>query len=51
MGKEDVAIHSVHYKTLDARGTEWAATGKVTLPVPKNFPTDSQVSVEDPPAK
>jgi len=26
------------------RGTEWAATGKVTLPVPANFPTADKIS-------
>jgi hypothetical protein len=26
------------------RGTEWAATGKVTLPVPANFPTAEKTS-------
>jgi uncharacterized protein len=51
MGKEDVAIRSVDFKTLVARGTEWAATGKVTLPVPKNFPSSSRVSVDDPSPK
>jgi len=26
------------------RGTEWAATGKVTIPLPENFPTSDKVS-------
>ena len=26
------------------RGTEWAATGKVTIPLPKDFPTAEKVS-------
>jgi hypothetical protein len=26
-----------------ARGTEWAATGQVTLPIPKDFPTEKEV--------
>ncbi len=26
------------------RGTEWAATGTVTLPLPANFPTDKKIS-------
>ncbi len=31
--------------TLLQRGTEWAATGKVTLPVPEDFPSADQISV------
>ncbi|MDX9755151.1 MAG: ThuA domain-containing protein, partial [bacterium] len=27
------------------RGTEWAATGNVTLPVPENFPTENKTSL------
>jgi type 1 glutamine amidotransferase len=26
------------------RGTEWAATGQVTLPLPDNFPTPDKIS-------
>jgi hypothetical protein len=29
------------------RGTEWAATGKVTQKVPKDFPTADRVSVRE----
>ncbi|NQV31402.1 MAG: HEAT repeat domain-containing protein [Phycisphaeraceae bacterium] len=29
------------------RGTEWAATGKVTLPVPEDFPTADQISIRE----
>jgi hypothetical protein len=25
------------------RGTEWAATGRVTLPIPTDFPTATEV--------
>ena len=35
--------------TLD-RGTEWAATGRVTQKVPQNFPTADKVSPWSPPA-
>jgi type 1 glutamine amidotransferase len=35
--------------TLD-RGTEWAATGRVTQKVPENFPTADKVSPWSPPA-
>jgi hypothetical protein len=31
-----------------ARGTEWAATGVVTIPVPQDFPTAEAVSVVAP---
>jgi type 1 glutamine amidotransferase len=41
------AIYSVGFQTLLARGAEWAATGKVTLGVPDDFPSkDSSHSVE-----
>lgn len=33
------------FQTLLLRGTEWAATGKVTQPVPVDFPTATQVSL------
>jgi type 1 glutamine amidotransferase len=35
--------------TLD-RGTEWAATGRVTQKVPENFPAPDKVSPWSPPA-
>jgi hypothetical protein len=35
------------FATTTLRGTEWAATGKVTIPVPKDFPTDAAVVVPD----
>lgn len=38
--KED-AIYSVGFQTLFARGAEWAATGKVTIEIPMNFPSKS----------
>ena len=44
------AILCVGFQTLFARGTEFAATGKVTLPVPSNFPTEGETSIV-PPAK
>lgn len=46
-GGQTLAIRCVGFETIVARGTEWAATGKVTIPVPRNFPTASQLSVED----
>lgn len=41
----DPAIQCVGFQTTVARGAEWAATGKVTLPVPNDFPTADQVSL------
>jgi type 1 glutamine amidotransferase len=38
-------IECVGFQTLLARGTEYAATGKVTLPIPEGFPTEDKVSV------
>lgn len=37
------AIECVGFQTLIQRGTEWAATGKVTQSLPKDFPTASSV--------
>jgi hypothetical protein len=34
----------VGFRTTFARGVEWAATGKVTQPVPSDFPTAEKVS-------
>ncbi len=41
-------VHCVGFQTVIVRGTEWAATGAVTMPVPKGFPTDDAVSVVAP---
>jgi type 1 glutamine amidotransferase len=38
------AIHCVGFATTLQRGTEWAATGKVTQKVPADFPTADRVS-------
>lgn len=45
MGNESVAIRCVGFQTVVARGCEWAATGKVTIPVPANFPSKTETSV------
>jgi type 1 glutamine amidotransferase len=37
-GGPDTALRCVGFQTLFIRGTEWAATGQVTYPVPANFP-------------
>ena len=42
------AIYCVGFQTLFARGAEWAATGKVTLALPSNFPTEDQAIILPP---
>ena len=39
------AIQCVGFQTIFARGTEFAATGKVTIPIPAEFPTADKVSI------
>lgn len=48
LGHDGATMTCVGFRTVLVRGTEWAATGKVTLPVPADFPKDKPVSV--PPA-
>ena len=43
MGDDSVAIHCNGFRTVLLRGTEWAATGDVTIPIPDGFPTANQV--------
>jgi len=45
MGHDLTSVRCVGFQTALARGLEWAATGKVTLPVPDTFPTADKVSV------
>jgi hypothetical protein len=44
MGHDINALSSVDFVVTFQRGTEWAATGKVTQKVPVNFPTSNTVS-------
>ncbi len=44
LGHDVVALSCVGFSTTLQRGTEWAATGKVTQKVPANFPTATSVS-------
>jgi type 1 glutamine amidotransferase len=44
LGHDVTALQCAGFATTFQRGTEWAATGKVTLKVPADFPTASQVS-------
>lgn len=47
MGHADYSMQCVGYVSTLLRGTEWAATGKVTIDFPENFPgPDKTVSVE-----
>ena len=44
LGHDVTAMSSVDFIVTLQRGTEWAATGAVTQPVPANFPTAAAVS-------
>jgi type 1 glutamine amidotransferase len=39
LGHADYSMNCVGFATTLQRGTEWAATSKVTIPVPEDFPT------------
>ena len=39
LGHADYSMNCVGFITTLQRGAEWAATGKVTIPVPESFPT------------
>jgi uncharacterized protein len=44
LGHDAMALSCVGFITTFQRGAEWAATGRVTQKVPKNFPTADTVS-------
>ncbi|PQO33948.1 ThuA domain-containing protein [Blastopirellula marina] len=44
MGHGDYSLECTGFITTFLRGTEWAATGKVTLPIPKDFPEPNKTS-------
>jgi type 1 glutamine amidotransferase len=44
LGHDAWALSCVGFIITFQRGTEWAATGRVTQKVPKNFPTADVVS-------
>jgi type 1 glutamine amidotransferase len=44
MGHDANAMRCVGFAATLQRGTEWAATGAVTLALPENFPTDKKIS-------
>ncbi len=47
MGHADYSMKCVGFQCVLQRGTEWAATGKVTIPVPAKFPTADAVLAID----
>jgi type 1 glutamine amidotransferase len=42
LGHADYSMRCVGFITTFTRGTEWAATGNVTIPIPADFPTDKE---------
>jgi type 1 glutamine amidotransferase len=44
MGHGNDSQECVGFITTLVRGAEWAATGKVTLPIPEDFPTEDKTS-------
>ena len=44
MGHAEYSMKCVGFQSVVARGSEWSATGSVTLPIPQNFPTAEKVS-------
>lgn len=51
MGHNEESMKDVGFMTTLNRGAEWAATGRVTIPVPTDFPAEDKVSVWTPPAR
>jgi type 1 glutamine amidotransferase len=50
LGHDDRSTKCVGFVCTLQRGTEWAATGKVTIPKPDNFPGADKSVVWEPPA-
>ena len=44
LGHTDYSFECAGFITVFLRGTQWAATGEVTIPVPKDFPTADKTS-------
>jgi type 1 glutamine amidotransferase len=42
LGHDEDGFECIGFITTFLRGTEWAASGRVTIPVPKNFPTETE---------
>ena len=47
LGHDPAAMQCVGFIVTFARGAEWAATGKVTQKVPRDFPTADKVSIRE----
>ena len=47
LGHADYSMKCVGFVTTLRRGTEWAATGKVTIDVPEDFPTADESSASE----
>jgi type 1 glutamine amidotransferase len=45
MGHIDKSFECVGLITSFLRGSQWAATGKVTIPIPADFPTENKTSI------
>jgi type 1 glutamine amidotransferase len=45
MGHDATSVRCVGFLTMLQRGTEWAATGTVTVPIPPSFPTIDKPSL------
>ena len=48
MGDDITAIRCNGFRDVMLRGTEWAATGKVTIPISASFPTAGEVRLAEP---
>ncbi len=48
MGDDITAIRCNGFRAVMLRGTEWAATGQVTIPISADFPTASEVRLAEP---
>ena len=48
LGHDVESMKDIGFVVTLNRGTEWAATGKVTQKIPANFPTAEKVSLWEP---
>ncbi len=48
MGHADYSMRCVGFYATIQRGTEWAVTGQVTIPLPERFPTEDAVVAVEP---
>ncbi|NQY07896.1 MAG: ThuA domain-containing protein [Flavobacteriales bacterium] len=44
LGHDDYSIEGVGFIISFLRGAEWAATGRVTIPIPEDFPTEKDAT-------